>query len=77
MWLTVSDVAKELKCSTSTVRAMIDCGRLEAMPIGSGTKRRTYRIHSDAVRNIKPPERRENKGGASTKTNPALLKRIR
>ena len=43
-WLTVPEAAKELRCSTQSVRDMIKAGRLRATEVGTGTQRKAYTI---------------------------------
>ena len=45
-YLTILEASKRLKCSPGTVHSMIDAGLIEDIPVGSGTKRKTYRVLS-------------------------------
>ena len=43
-WLTVAEIADELRCSTQSVRDMIKAGKLKATEVGTGEQRKTYTI---------------------------------
>jgi excisionase family DNA binding protein len=47
--LTVEEVAARLRCNSSTVLRMIYAGRIPAINIGSGPKRRAWRIESSSL----------------------------
>ncbi len=51
-WLTVDEVARELKLSRDSVERLIACGRLQAAEvtgIGGRGRRRRFRMHRDWV----------------------------
>jgi excisionase family DNA binding protein len=50
--LTPAEVAEILQCSPATVRNMVTSGRLPSVNIGTGTKRRMYRIPEEAVKSL-------------------------
>ena len=50
--LTPAQVAEILQCSPATVRTMVLSGRLPSVNIGTGTKRRTFRIPEEAVTSL-------------------------
>lgn len=50
--LTPSQVAEMLQCSSATVRNMVLSGRLPSVNIGTGAKRRTFRIPEEAVTSL-------------------------
>lgn len=46
---TVQEAAHVLRCSTDLIRSLIKRGELDAIPIGSGTKRKRYIVPADAL----------------------------
>lgn len=50
--LTPAQVAEKLQCSAATVRNMVAAGKLPSVTIGSGTKRKTYRIPEEALARV-------------------------
>jgi excisionase family DNA binding protein len=53
-WLTVDEVAGELKCSRDTVTRLVDAGRLPAKNVGHG-KHAAYRVRRGDLASLDVP----------------------
>ena len=55
MYLTVREVAEELRCSPLTVRRMVAAGRLSALRLGGSLRISREALAALAVRYLNPP----------------------
>ena len=71
--LTPEEAARFIKTSTATIRSMIASGKLRAVEIGGGTRRRHYRIAKKdllALFGLDPKASHGEAGGASQGMSP-------
>ena len=79
MFLTIPEAAKHLKCSAASVKALIDCNKLESIQVGNGTKRRTLRIplsSLESLAGVQPPPPLRVEQPQPEQIHPALARRL-